>query len=593
MTKFFKRAAAFVLAAVMICAIMPAFTHAVTSTAHVSISVSPKELAQEGNVTVSITLTNTNSSSTPVNPTTPPSTTHTPAPTTAPTDVPVTHAPTPEPIETPAPTDPPEGHGSIDFGEPSRGAAPMEPERSSGSGDYTGITITNSYGVSFQTQGVTVAPGASKTFSSTMHVSSGMIGVDLPFTVSWTDRGQHKSDTVTCKISRLNASPYLSVVRTANPINASEGTEVTITYTFTNSGSVRLTNITLVDRYVKGSTSPLISPFSLDPGATKEYVHTLTMGNSTIVSQPVITFYAQGSSTQLTKNVSALTIGLIQSQLTKEIQKGTATPEGVPFTLWLTNNGNQKLSSLVVKDELGNSVSTEPFSLAVGETKKLEYFVPNPETVRYVVFSIEGYDYNNTEFKDNTASYVVRPYIDMSLLGLSFTAVTTTSLSEASVIGIEFTFENTGSMEFHNLSVTEKELDYELYTLDSLAVGATEKANVEVNIGEVRELVFVLTAEDPSGNPHTHEAYVTADQIDYDALIPADDPSQGDSIEVVNDEAGLGKMLDGLITSTGEKLMAWFRVLGIIAVVTALTMLGLGVAEIVIRRNKRQKSAEQ
>ena len=177
----------------------------------------------------------------------------------------------------------------------------------------------------------------------------------------------------------------------------------------------------------------------------------------------------------------------------------------------------------------------------------------------------------------------------MSLLGLSFTAVTTTSLSEANVLGIEFNIENTGSMDFHNISVTEKKLDYELYTMETLGVGTKEKANVELNIGEVRELVFVLTAEDPSGNTHTHEAYVTADQIDYNALVPVDDPSEGENIEVVDDEAGLGKMLDGLITTTGEKLMSWFRVLGMIAIVTAITMLGLGIAEIVIRRNRRQR----
>ena len=581
MKRSLKKAAAVLIMAAMICTIMPAYSHAVTSTEHVSISVSPRELAQEGNVTVTITVTNTNSSSTPVetnpptvtNPpevTTPPAVTHPPEVTTPPTEAP-----------SPVPTVPPEGVGSIGFS--------VTPMMSVKSGEYTNIRISNSYGVSFQTQGVSISPGSKKSFSATMHVSTGMIGVELPFTVYWTDNGQQKNDTVTCKISRLNASPYLSVIRTANPVNASAGTDVTITYTFTNSGSVRLTNITLVDRYVKGSSSPLLSPFSLDPGATKEYVHTFTMGNNTIVSQPVITFYAQGSSTQLTKNVSPLTIGLIQSQLTKEIDKADATPEGVKFTLYLTNNGNQKLSSLVVTDELGNKINDEPFSLAVGEYKKLEYFVPNPDTVRYVVFNITGVDSNNTEFKDNTSSYVVRPYIDMSLLGLSFTAVTTTSLSEANVLGIEFNLENTGSMDFHNISITEKALDYELYTLETLGVGAKEKANVELNIGEVRELVFVLTAEDPSGNTHTHEAYVTADQIDYDALVPHDDPSSGESIEVVNDESGLGKMLDGLITTTGEKLMSWFRVLGIIAIVTALTMLGLGIAEIVIRRNRRQE----
>ena len=577
-----KKIFALLIMAAMVFTLMPAISHAVTKTEHVSISVSPNELGQEGNVTVTITLTN-NNSSTPVV-TNPPTVTNppevTPAPTEAPTEPPA--EPTDTPMPTSAPTD---GVGSVGI--------PVTPMMSvSSGGDYTNIRITNSYGVSFQTSGVSISPGSSKTFTGTMHVSTGMIGVELPFTVTWTTYGQTKSETVTCKIKRLNASPYLSVIRTANPVNASEGTEVTITYTFTNSGSVRLTNITLVDRYVKGSSSPLLSPFSLDPGATKEYVHTLIMGNSTIVSQPVITFYAQGSSTQLTKNVSALTIGLIQSQLTKEIVKGTATPEGVLFKIYLTNNGNQKLSSLVVTDELGNKVSDEPFSLAVGEYKSLEYFVPNPDTVRYVVFSIKGVDYNNTEFKDNTASFIVRPYIDMSLLGLSFTAVTTTSLSEANVLGIEFNIENTGSMDFHNISVTEKKLDYELYAMETLGVGAKEKANVELNIGEVRELVFVLTAEDPSGNTHTHEAYVTADQIDYNALVPVDDPSNGENVEVVDDEAGLGKMLDGLITTTGEKLMSWFRVLGMIAIITAITMIGLGIAEIVIRRNRRQRGKQ-
>jgi len=35
--------------------------------------------------------------------------------------------------------------------------------------------------------------------------------------------------------------------------------------------------------------------------------------------------------------------------------------------------------------------------------------------------------------------------------------------------------------------------------------------------------------------------------------------------------------------------MKWFRVLGIIAGAAALTMLSLGIAEIVIRRNKRSE----
>lgn len=588
-----------ILCAVMICAVMPNYVHAATSTAHVSISVTPRELASEGKVTVSITLTNTNNSGGSTTPTAKPVETDKPTITTVPGTP--TPAPTqgPQPTEVPSTPEPSEtddaGTGSLPGGEEDEasvsGIISTKTVSSIGTkavGDYTNITISNSYGVSFNTQGVVIAAGSKKTFTGSMSVSSGMIGVELPFTVSWNDNGQKKSETVTCKISRLNTSPYLTVVRTANPVNASVGTEVTLTYTFTNSGSISLSNITLVDRYVKGSSSPLLSPFSLTPGATKVFTYSFTMGNSTIVSSPVVKFYAQGNSTELVKNVASLTIGLIQSQLTKEIIAGTPTPDGVKFTIYLTNNGNQKLSSLVVTDERGSSVSNGSFSLAVGETKVLQYFVSNPSTVRYVVFNIDGKDYNGTDFKDNTSSYVVRPYIDSSLLGLTFTAVTTTSLSEDNVISFELSFENTGSLDYHNLSVTEKELGYEIYKLESLNVGKTEKASVTVNIGDLSNLVFILTAEDPSGNTHTHEAYVTAERMNIGEMIPSNDPTNsGGSVDVIEDDSELGKKLDGLITDTGTRLMSWFRVLGVIAIIAAVAMIVLGVSEIVIRRNKR------
>ncbi len=599
MNRILKKIMSIILCAVMICAVMPNYVHAATSTAHVSISVTPRELASEGKVTVSITLTNTNNSGGSTTPTAKPVETDKPTITTVPGTP--TPAPTqgPQPTEVPSTPEPSEtddaGTGSLPGGEEDEasvsGIISTKAVSSIGTkavGDYTNITISNSYGVSFNTQGVVIAAGSKKTFTGSMSVSSGMIGVELPFTVSWNDNGQKKSETVTCKISRLNTSPYLTVVRTANPVNASVGTEVTLTYTFTNSGSISLSNITLVDRYVKGSSSPLLSPFSLTPGATKVFTYSFTMGNSTIVSSPVVKFYAQGNSTELVKNVASLTIGLIQSQLTKEIIAGTPTPDGVKFTIYLTNNGNQKLSSLVVTDERGSSVSNGSFSLAVGETKVLQYFVSNPSTVRYVVFNIDGKDYNGTDFKDNTSSYVVRPYIDSSLLGLTFTAVTTTSLSEDNVISFEFSFENTGSLDYHNLSVTEKELGYEIYKLESLNVGKTEKASVTVNIGDLSNLVFILTAEDPSGNTHTHEAYVTAERMNIGEMIPSNDPTNnGGSVDVIEDDSELGKKLDGLITDTGTRLMSWFRVLGVIAIIAAVAMIVLGVSEIVIRRNKR------
>lgn len=564
MLKLFKKILPFILTAVMVLGFIPNMTDAASSTDHVSISISPKELAQEGDVTVSITLTNNNSKS-------------------------VSNgenggAGVVSPLETdePDPTEP----------TPTEPANPTEPPHNDSS--YTNISISNSYGVSFETSGVSIEAGSSRTFTAPMHVTSAMIGTTLSFTVSWSDGGSSKSETVTAMVTRANAA-LLRVTRTATPAKATPGTTVKLVYSFVNTGSLKLVNITLVDRKISGSSNPMLTPFSLEPGASTNFTYEMVMGSSTVESSPQITFYAYGSSTQLTTSVSTLTIGLLTSQLTKEVVRGTATPDGVPFTIYLTNNGNQTLNSLVVKDELGNAVYGSGFKLAVGESKTLQAFIPNPSSVRYVVFKITGTDASGTAFSDNTESFAVRPYIDTTKLKLKFTAHTIDPLDENNSMTVQFDLENVGQLPYRNLSLTEDGLGYTLHTWDSFESGESDSVKLDLALDGERELVFKLKAEDTSGNTYMFEAYITASYVDASALVPEQQPKVPtntiNEVGIVQDETELGAKLDGLITSTGEKLVKWFRVLGIIAIVAAAAMIVLGISEIVIRRNNRNKSS--
>ena len=121
MNRILKKIMSIILCAVMICAVMPNYVHAATSTAHVSISVTPRELASEGKVTVSITLTNTNNSGGSTTPTAKPVETDKPTITTVPGTP--TPAPTqgPQPTEVPSTPEPSEtddaGTGSLPGGE--------------------------------------------------------------------------------------------------------------------------------------------------------------------------------------------------------------------------------------------------------------------------------------------------------------------------------------------------------------------------------------------------------------------------------------------------------------------------------------------
>ena len=562
MPKHVKKIMPYIIAAIMIVSVFPFAAHADPSTEHVRISVTPSEMSQEGTATVSITLTNTNTGAKSGI-----------VPDSQETD-------DPEPTEAPTPTEP--------------ATTPTPPPAQEGA--YTNINISNSYGVSFDTSGVTLAPGASRTFSGSMRVTTAMIGTTLSFTVSWSDGGTQRQETVTTMIVRSN-KPYLMASRTASPAKAAPGTVVTVTYTFVNAGTAKLVNITVIDRKISGSSNPMFTPFGLEIGETKSFTYTFTMGSSTVESNPQVTYYAAGSSTQLSASISSMTIGLINSQLSKDVVRGTPTPEGVPFTLYLTNNGNQTLKSLVVKDELGNTIYGGGFSLAVGESKTIQAFIPNPSSVRYVVFKITGQDSEGTPFSDNTASYAVRPYIDTSLLGLRFMAHVVSPLNEENRITIEFTLENTGSLSYYDLTLKEDQLDYTLESWEELASGHSEMKRIELTLDGERELMFELTAEDSSGNPYVFEAYVTAAYVDGSQLVPyaTPDPSGGakPGVDIVPDDSELGAKLDGLITSTGEKLMKWFKVLGIIAAAAAFAMLVLAISEIVIRRNNRAKNSRK
>lgn len=470
-----------------------------------------------------------------------------------------------DPIPTPAPSDDP---GPVETEKPTEVPYETTPPYT-GDGAYTNISIANSYGVQFNTPDVPA--GSTGTFRGSMMITESMIGSPLTFTIYWHDNsdGVNYYKTLSVTVQRSDTA-YLRLTRTASVTSAAPGEPVVLTYTMVNTGTRRLNNITLTDEKINGR-SALTSPFSLSSGETKVVEFTYTMQGESVTSKPTATFTPDGSSTALSVTISNLTIGLVNAQLSKSVNVGNATADGVLFTLFLTNNGSQNLSGLTVKNDLGETLSSG-FSLAIGESKIIEHFVPNPSTVRNVFFTITGTYASGKVFTDNTTSYTVRPYIDPNTLGLKFTAEITKQLSSENRIIMTFNVRNTGRVPYTELKLTEAQLGYELHRIEELAPSAEESFSVDLTLEGPRELVFILTANDPSGNEYSYEAVVNAEYQDLESAIPNVTPEpggeSGTTIVDIN--------IDNTINERGEKLLHWWHILEIIffAALALIALLG-------------------
>lgn len=510
------------------------------TTENIGISASPSTLSAPGEVTINITLTNTN---------------------------PVDNNPGDDPTRNANPTP-----GSTD--EPIASPAP------SPKGSYTHISIENDYGVSFATSDVYA--GETATFSGKMAVKEDQIGVALYFRVIWYDTATLTlySRDIQVTIARTN-SAYLKVTRTLSKSHAAAGETITITYTLANTGTLTLHDITIYDKGVAGN-NPLLTPFSLVSGQSYQYNYSYVMGSESVISYPTVTFRPDGSNTTLSVTAPKQTIGLSNAQLSKEISIGDSTAEGVTLTLYLTNNGSQLLSNLRVTDELGASVA-ERFCLAIGETKIITYFVENPSQVRYVVFYITGVDEHGTTFSDNTESIPVRPYIDPTTVNLDFNVAVASPLNSSNIISLTFTLKNTGSVDLHDIILTEEKSGLVLKRIELLPPSSVGyEFSVDVNAGGEGDLIFKLSALDPSGNPREYDIQIGAYYENHDSNSPLTTP---EAVNPVVNDNNLGGKLDGLLTSVGQSLTTVSIVVGCIAALIAGIVLVLYLRERKLKKN--------
>lgn len=431
-------------------------------------------------------------------------------------------------------------------------------------GEMEDIRIKSSLeSVSFSTDGVVIAEGGEHAFSKTAAISEEMLDKPVTFNVSWTQNGEEKSKELNVTVKRTAAATSITVRRTVSSRQAAPGDTITIKYTVKNQNSTDITNVSITDKEIGGS-SPIVSHITIAAGESYEYSYQYKMGYSTVISQPIVK-YTSGSTTKTYEGVEPMTLGMVNTKLTVEVEQGLGTEDGVTFTIYLTNNGNQKIRDIKIVDEKGKSVNSDSFTLAVGETRSLTHKV-STEKERYVVFTITGVDASGEVYTDKTESKVVRPYIDPSSLGMEFGVAVLKTLDENGAITVRFTVNNTGSVIYTLVSVREKEVG-EICKIENVAPGSHQMEET-VHIGLPRDLVFTLEVTDPVGNPYTYTANLSADYIGVSDVINAPQTTDEDR----NSLEDLGIAIDNAVSNT---LITVLIVLGVMSALAIAALVAL------------------
>ncbi len=441
----------------------------------------------------------------------------------------------------------------------------------------------------FSTEGASVPAGESKGFSCKYFFTEEMLDTDIPLSASWIEGDKARGKDLTVKVQRTKAST-VSLTRVASSKQASPGEEITLTYTITNTGMTPITVTSLVDRDIAGKSSIITEKFTLEGGMKHDLPYVYKMGRNTVESAPVLTYKDDATGEQMTAEASAMTLGMVSSKISVEVLQGEATASGVMFTLNLTNNGNQRISGIVITDDLGNRVNPEAFALAVGESRQLTYNVLT-DTERYVVFNISGETASGDDYEDKTKSYVVRKYIDPSLLGIELAASVTETLNSAGSVEVKFDINNTGTMEMKELVISEVTVEIdsegaqqqklnELYRADTLPTGAFSTA-VTLYVGQPRDLTFLVEMRDPAGNPYSYNAYVTAEYLGVGNVEETPDAQQS-AINTLGASVG---------DSINRALTIALIVLAVLVVISVAAMIVLSQLEKKQRREAARRRA--
>ncbi len=307
-------------------------------------------------------------------------------------------------------------------------------------------------------------------------LDNGQIVYFVKYTL-YSDSGEKevKSQPIRGKLEATQAVTDIQVKRTITPSTARKDQAVSVQYDIVNTGTVSLKNITIKENKDISSKTVTV-PNELKAGETAQVKFPVTMGKKNLTSSATITYTSGDSTEKKTVNVDAQEILYGEAALTATLTasaKGVAINGTVTLTLQLKNSGTVNYSDVRVTDATLGDVFTNQ-QVAAGKTLKLDKEITLTETTNYQ-FTITAIDDTGTTVTLKTDSLTLTAVDPNKSVHLNVVAAAdrTEVYEQPGTVRFTITVENDGDVDAANVEVYEAKTL--LYTIPSIPVGQSRK----------------------------------------------------------------------------------------------------------------------
>ncbi len=323
------------------------------------------------------------------------------------------------------------------------------------------------------------------------------------FTYKANGEREAQSQPIRGKLNATEAKSDIEIKRTISPGTAREGQAVTVRYDIANTGTLSLKNITITEHKDVSSKAVTVTE-ELKPGEVAQVKFPVTMGKKDLTSSATITYTAGDDKTKLTQNVGEQKIIYGEAAMTALLTSsslGVAINGTVTLTLELKNNGTVDYTDVRVTDETLGDVFTNQ-ELASGATLKLEKEITLTQTTEYQ-FTVYAIDNTGTEVSLASDAVTVQAVDPDKMVQLNvITAVDRTEVyTQPGIVRFSVTVENIGEVDATDVSIYHGGV--RIYTFPTIAAGETRKLTRDAALSMAGKYQFTAVTVDALQNSNS------------------------------------------------------------------------------------------